>query len=118
MGVSRVPRRRAPPLQAGFSQLHWMRLVNSSDDLTEGVGVQDADAGDCRVIPMEEVRRAKEIHVYGTTPNITSVIELDGEPVGSGVPGEVAKRLYDLMRTEMLPQSALLTRVFELDDRR
>lgn len=67
-------------------------------------------------IPMEEVRRAKEMHVYGTTPNITSVIELDGEPVGTGVPGEVAKRLYELMRTEMLPKSGLLTRVFEAGD--
>ena len=64
-------------------------------------------------IPMDEVRRANEMHVYGTTPNITSVIELDGVAVGEGIPGLVARRLYEEMRTEMLPQSEWLTPVFE-----
>jgi branched-chain amino acid aminotransferase len=64
-------------------------------------------------IPMEEVRRAKEMHVYGTTPNITPVITLDGAPVGDGKAGHIAQRLYEMMRVEMLPQSERLTRVFE-----
>ena len=71
------------------------------------------EAANYEPIPMEEVRRAKEMHVYGTTPNITPVIELDGAPVGDGKAGTIAERLYEMMRVEMLPQSELLTRVFE-----
>ena len=63
-------------------------------------------------IPMDEVKRANEMHVYGTTL-ILLVIEPDGVAVGNGMPGLVARRLYEQMRTEMLPQSEWLTRVFE-----
>lgn len=64
-------------------------------------------------IPMEIVKDAVEMHVYGTTPNITSVIELDGVKVGSGLPGPIAKYLYEQMKVEMLPKSELLTKVFD-----
>ncbi len=60
MPSSKSSRRKAPPLQPGFSQLHWMRLVSSTPDLTEGVGVADAEqvqSRTCRVWSMDEVRR-------------------------------------------------------------
>ena len=38
---------------------------------------------------MAIVKDAIEMHVYGTTPNITSVIELDGVKVGSGFPAQL-----------------------------
>ena len=52
-------RRRAPPLKAGFSQMHWMRLVSSAKDgdLTNGVGVIDADEAGCRAWSLAEVRQ-------------------------------------------------------------
>lgn len=43
--------------EAGFSQLHWMRLATSAEDLTEGVGAADPDSPSCPQWPMEEVRR-------------------------------------------------------------
>lgn len=65
-----------------------------------------------RPITMGMVRSAAEMHIYGTTPNITPVIRFDGQPVGKGVPGPVAKRLFEMLREEMIPDSSLLTRVF------
>jgi hypothetical protein len=52
------------------------------------------------------------MHVYGTTPNVTPVTVFDGKPVGSGKPGPVVKRLFDMLKEEMLPESNRLTKVF------
>ncbi len=65
-----------------------------------------------RPISMGMVRSAAEMHVYGTTPNITPVIEFDGKPVGTGVPGPIAQRLFEMLREEMVPDSSRLTKVF------
>jgi branched-chain amino acid aminotransferase len=65
-----------------------------------------------RSISLGMVRSAAEVHVYGTTPNITPVTIFDGKPVGDGKPGPIAKRLFDKLRQEMIPDSSRLTKVF------
>lgn len=65
-----------------------------------------------RPISLGMVRSAAEMHIYGTTPNITPVVEFDGKPVGKGTPGPIAQRLFDMLREEMVPDSSLLTQVF------
>ena len=65
-----------------------------------------------RHISLGMVRSAAEMHIYGTTPNITPVTRFDGTPVGTGEPGPVAKRLFEMLRADMVPDSSLLTRVF------
>ena len=69
-------------------------------------------SADYRPISLGMARSAAEIHVYGTTPNITPVTVFDGKPVGDGKPGPIAQRLFDMLRQEMTPDSARLTRVF------
>ena len=49
-------RQRCPPLEAGFSQMHWMRLCSKDEDQTGGVGLADPDSNDCRRWRREEVR--------------------------------------------------------------
>lgn len=66
-----------------------------------------------RPISMGMVRSAVEIHIYGTTPNITPVVRFDGCPVGDGKPGPVAARLFEMLKREMVPESSRLTRVFD-----
>ncbi len=66
-----------------------------------------------RSIPMGHVRSASEIHIYGTTPNITPVVKFDGNPVGNGKPGPVAKALFEMLKDDMIPDSARLTKVFD-----
>ena len=65
-----------------------------------------------RPISLGAVRSAAEVHVYGTTPNITPVTTFDGKPVGDGKPGPIAKLLFDMLRQEMVPDSSRLTKVF------
>lgn len=65
-----------------------------------------------RPISLGMVRSAAEVHVYGTTPNITPVTTFDGNPVGDGKPGPIVKLLFDMLRQEMVPDSSRLTKVF------
>lgn len=58
MGSRRMKGTRPiPQTEAGYSQLHWSRLISKEDDLTEGVGVADPDDADCPTWTMAEVRR-------------------------------------------------------------
>jgi len=65
-----------------------------------------------RPITMGMARSAIEIHVYGTTPNITPVTSFDGNRVGDGKPGPIARLLFEMLKEEMVPDSKLLTKVF------
>lgn len=66
-----------------------------------------------RPISLGSVRSAAEVHIYGTTPNITPVTVFDGKPVGDGKPGPIAARLFEMLKEEMVPDSRRLTKVFD-----
>ncbi len=70
-------------------------------------------AAEQRDISVDRAASANEIFLFGTTTNVTPVIEWEGRPVGSGVPGPVSEKLFDRLRTDMTPQSETLTKVFE-----
>ena len=65
-----------------------------------------------RDISPEQTANAKEIFIFGTTTDVTPVIEWEGNPVGDGTPGPVSARLLNLLRSDMTPQSDTLTQVF------
>lgn len=50
-----------------------------------------------RPLPVEELRRAEEVLLVGSTAMVTSVTSLDGEQVGSSGVGPHAKRLLGLL---------------------
>jgi len=64
-------------------------------------------------IPPAQAAQAKEIFVFGTTTDVTSVIEWEGAPVGDGTPGPVARVLLNLLTHDMTPRSETLTEIFE-----
>ncbi len=70
-------------------------------------------AAEFRPISREMAHAAAEMHVYGTTPNVTPVTTFDGKPVGDGAPGPIAQRLFEMLKQEMVPDSARLIKVFE-----
>jgi len=70
-------------------------------------------AAEHRDIPLSQMALAKEIFIFGTTTDVTSVIEWEGAPVGDGTPGPVAAKLLDLLKSDMTPKSDTLTEVFE-----
>lgn len=51
-----------------------------------------------RPIPLEEMRGAEEIFFTGTTTEVRPTVKLDGEPVGAGKVGPVAKALYEAFK--------------------
>jgi len=48
------------------------------------------------VISVERLRKADEIWLMSATKGVIPVVELDGEPVGSGAPGPVWQRVHEL----------------------
>lgn len=65
-----------------------------------------------RPISLGMARSAAEIHIYGTTPNITPVTIFDGKSVGKGQPGPIATALFEMLKVDMVPDSSRLTQVF------
>jgi D-alanine transaminase len=47
----------------------------------------------------DELRRAEEVFLTGTTTEVLGIISLDGKPVGDGKPGPITVRLESLYRT-------------------
>jgi branched-chain amino acid aminotransferase len=70
-------------------------------------------AAEYRNITPEQAAQAKEIFIFGTTTDVTPVIEWEGHPVGDGKPGPMAEKLLALLKTDMTPESATLTEVFK-----
>jgi len=50
-----------------------------------------------RDITLSELKQAKEVFITSTTKGIIPVCEIDGYPVGDGVPGKVTQRLSQLL---------------------
>ena len=57
-----------------------------------------------RPVGIDELLRADEVILVGTTSIVTSAIELDGKPVGSGAPGPHATRLLGLVMDDCRAQ--------------
>ncbi|MFA7257020.1 MAG: hypothetical protein WC047_05545, partial [Kiritimatiellales bacterium] len=66
-----------------------------------------------RDIPRVQAVQAKEMFIFGTTTDVTPVIEWEGRPVGDGKPGPVAEKLLSLLKNDMTPESKSLTEVFQ-----
>ena len=59
-----------------------------------------------RPFTIAEAHDAEEAFVTSATAFVTPVIEVDGEPVGDGTPGPVAKRLREIYLTESLKHAS------------
>lgn len=66
-----------------------------------------------RDISPAQAAQAKEIFIFGTTTDVTPVIEWEGRPVGEGKPGPIAEKLLSLLKNDMTPESEALTEVFK-----
>ncbi len=52
-------------------------------------------------IARDEVAAARELLVFGTTPDVTAAVQLDGQPVGDGTPGPVAVALLGMIEYDI-----------------
>ena len=49
----------------------------------------------------DELRGADEIFISSTTSELIPIVTLDGKPVGSGVPGPVAKTMLEAFQSRI-----------------
>ncbi len=63
-------------------------------------------------IPLEEVYRAHEVMMFGTTFDVLPVVSVDEKKIGSGKPGPFFKKILKLLRQDMRENSAVTTPVF------
>lgn len=54
-----------------------------------------------RKVREDELYRAAEVMVLGTTTECVSVVSFEGQPVGGGRPGPVARRFRELLRRDL-----------------
>ncbi len=55
-----------------------------------------------RPLAVEDLRRASEVMLFGTTLDVLPVTRLEGQPLGSGRPGPVARELLKRLRHDIL----------------
>ena len=102
-GVLRVP--RPNHILLGTTMLRVLELARERL-VPAGIlaGVEEAD------VPREEIERAAEMLVFGTTPHVTAATQFAGRVVGDGRPGPVWRALSGAFE-EDLRNPAMLTRV-------
>lgn len=59
-------------------------------------------------IPVQELGQAEELLILGTSTEVMPVVDIDGRPVGAGVPGPITRRLQEAFYALTRPQDALV----------
>jgi branched-chain amino acid aminotransferase len=78
---------KSPPLDDILHGVSLKTVVELSNSLSIPVQFEDVD-------PVE-LRNASEVLMTGTTGCLWSAVEIDGEPIGTGKPGSVCKRIQN-----------------------
>jgi 4-amino-4-deoxychorismate lyase len=92
-GVLRHPKfERVLP---GCTSLRLLDLARSLAGRGLVAGVEVCD------IPVADARAAREMLLLGSSVKVAPIVEWDGQPIGSGKPGPIAKALLDLMEEDM-----------------
>jgi branched-chain amino acid aminotransferase len=88
---------------AGTTLMRVLELARPLID--EGMirGIQE------RNIPETELHAAREVLIAGTTPNVTSVVAINGIPVTDGTPGRIGRRLDRMLCEDILNNPDLQT---------
>ena len=60
----------------------------------------------------EDLHRAAEVLVFGTTQDVLPIVEFDGRPVGTGRPGPFAVKLREMLVQDQASGNGVLTPVF------
>jgi D-alanine transaminase len=66
-------------------------------DLARGLGLEVRE----EPVVAGDLPHLEELFLTGTTTDVQAVVELDGAPVGAGVPGPVARTLLDALMARL-----------------
>ena len=104
-GVLRLP--PATHILEGTTVKRAMELAQALVDGGEMAGVERGD------LKVAELKQAREVMLFGTTLDVLPVTRVDGDPVGQGRPGPVARELRRLMREDIADNPAMSFAVWE-----
>jgi D-alanine transaminase len=83
---------RAPPPSS-------LMLTGITYDVVLELAAANGIPHELRAISEAEVRNADELWMTSSTREIMPIVQLDGAPVGAGVPGQLAQRMDQLYQT-------------------
>lgn len=92
-GVLRVP--PSGRILPGTTMLRTLELARQH---LLGTTLRAVETADLRPA---DLAAAGEAFIFGTTPDVTALVEFDGQPVGEGRPGPVWRQLSDLLTREI-----------------
>jgi 4-amino-4-deoxychorismate lyase len=80
---------------AGCTSLRLLELAPTlvTSGVLAGVDVDD--------IPVADARASREMILLGSSIKVAPIVEWDGQPIGSGKPGPVARALLELLEKDM-----------------
>ena len=99
-----------PPLDGILQGTTMMRVMDLARKLVAEGLLREIRFGDIRP---EDVARAREAVIVGTTINVVAVTTFEAARVGDGKPGPVHAALDRLLQEDMTSNAAVLTPVFE-----
>ncbi|NCC51178.1 MAG: peptidase [Spartobacteria bacterium] len=104
-GILAAPKRDT--ILEGTTMLRVQALARALVATGELTGIEERD------ISRSDMQSAPEILIVGTTPNVTSAVQLEGHPIGGGAPGPVGQHLNELLEHDMHENPGMLTPVWE-----
>ena len=107
--VTRDGRLCVPKPERILAGTTMLRVIDLARALPEEQRLAEVEATD---ISRSDVVGAAEMLIFGTTPDVTSVVEFDGKPVGDGKPGPIFKLLSRLLQEDIYQNASRQTRVF------
>jgi 4-amino-4-deoxychorismate lyase len=93
---------RHPPFDAILSGITVQRLLRLAQRLVDQGDLRDIVIAD---VSVEEGRAAAEMMLIGSSIKVAPVVQWDGQPIGDGKPGPIARKLLDLWREDTLTAS-------------
>ena len=75
-----------------------LRLLELAPTLVASGVLAGVDVGD---IPVADARASREMILLGSSIKVAPIVEWDGQPIGSGTPGPVARALLELLEKDM-----------------
>ena len=97
---------RVPKPERILAGTTMLRVLELARPLVESGLLRSVGPG---AISRVDISRAREIFIFGTTPDVTSVVEFEGHPVGDGKPGPVARALTACLERDLREPSPRLT---------
>jgi len=96
---------RHPTFDAILTGITVQRVLQLAQRLVEQGDLRAIEVADLSVA---EARAAVEMLMLGSSIKVAPIVQWDGQPIGDGQPGPVAKKLLELWRADTLDSDQLI----------